>query len=271
MYKSIQLFRWVLKNYAWLCIAFILGGIALQISGVLLPALLFYLAGILLICLHFIRFPMRILQDIYLSRGWFRFQLYLFTEDYFKEGETALPVHWLRVYLPDMQAATAHKKICKANAQFNISVQPYRCTPEKEVLFSLYKNTLAPWHADGYLQYDISSNLFATYAVEVRDGDTLIAVGVYDKGFYSVSTMLTFYHPDYQKNWLGKYVFLKIAEYARKEGKTWLYPGYIIEGNPKMDYKLFYGRDVTEVYVRKTKSWIRFNQFADGKWDAARI
>ena len=271
MYKSIQLFRWVLKNYAWLCMAFILGGIALQISGVLLPALLFYLAGILLICLHFIRFPMRIFQDIYLSRSWFRFQLYLFTEDYFKEGETALPVHWLRVYLPDMQAATAHKKICKANAQFNISVQPYRCTPEKEVLFSLYRNTLAPWHADGYLQYDISSNLFATYAVEVRDGDTLIAVGVYDKGFHSVSTMLTFYHPDYQKNWLGKYVFLKIAEYARMEGKTWLYPGYIIEGNPKMDYKLFYGRDITEVYVRKTNRWISFNQFSDGKWDAARI
>jgi len=66
-------------------------------------------------------------------------------------------------------------------------------------------------------------------------------------------------------------VFLKIAEYARLEGKTWLYPGYIIEGNPKMDYKLFYGRDITEVYDRKTNSWISFNQFAEGKWDAARI
>jgi len=271
MYKSIQLFRWILKYYLWLFAAFIFWGIALHISTGLLPAFLFYLAGIMIICLHFISYPLRIFQDKYLSKGWFRFQLYLFTEDYFKEGDTALPVHWLRVYLPDMQTATAHKKIYKANSRFNISVQPYRCTQEKEALFSVYKNTLAPWHADGYLHYDISTNLFATYAVEVRDGDTLIAVGVYDKGFNSVSTMLTFYHPDYQKNWLGKYVFLKIAEYARLEGKTWLYPGYIIEGNPKMDYKLFYGRDITEVYDRKTNSWISFNQFAEGKWDAARI
>jgi|GEM_PF-929329 len=271
MYKSIQLFRWILRYYVWLSVALILAGIALHISTGLLPAFLFYLAGILIICLHFIRFPLRIFQDMYLSKGWFRFQRYLFTEDYYKERDTALPVHWLRVYLPDMQTTTAHKKIYKANSDFNISVQPYRCTPEKEALFSIYKNILAPWHADGYLHYDISTNLFATYAVEVRDGDTLIAVGVYDKGFNSVSTMFTFYHPDYQKNWLGKYVFLKIAEYARLEGKTWLYPGYIIEGNPKMDYKLFYGRDITEVYDRKTYSWISFNQFAEGKWDAARI
>jgi arginine-tRNA-protein transferase len=49
------------------------------------------------------------------------------------------------------------------------------------------------------------------------------------------------------------------AQYAFSQGKTWYYPGYIIQGYPKFDYKLFVDRDASEIYIKSIDEWIRFN------------
>jgi len=34
----------------------------------------------------------------------------------------------------------------------------------------------------------------------------------------------------------------------RSKGLQWYYPGYVVAGKPKMDYKLFLGREVVEYF-----------------------
>lgn len=68
--------------------------------------------------------------------------------------------------------------------------------------------------------------------------------------------ILNCYHPDYAKQQLGKYlVLLKIA-YAQQQQLDYYYTGYLSTADPKFDYKLFAGKDATEVYNRNQQQWV---------------
>ena len=38
----------------------------------------------------------------------------------------------------------------------------------------------------------------------------------------------------------------------------WYYPGYIVVGKPKLDYKLFLGKDLAQYYDYETQSWLTY-------------
>nr|GFD32934.1 hypothetical protein [Tanacetum cinerariifolium] len=57
--------------------------------------------------------------------------------------------------------------------------------------------------------------------------------------------------PDYRKHSLGKYLLLLKTEYAREQQLAYYYPGYLVYGYSKFDYKLFASPEATEL-VRTT-------------------
>ena len=53
-------------------------------------------------------------------------------------------------------------------------------------------------------------------------------------------------------------MLLKI-NHAITLGKTWYYPGYIIHGYPKFDYKLFADKNAAEIYTPEFDCWICYD------------
>ena len=65
----------------------------------------------------------------------------------------------------------------------------------------------------------------------------LLAVAVTDITEQALSAVYTFYAPDMAARSLGTLAILQQIEWARREGRAYLYLGYWIRGHAKMDYK----------------------------------
>ncbi|HHH49965.1 MAG TPA: hypothetical protein ENK52_03190, partial [Saprospiraceae bacterium] len=67
------------------------------------------------------------------------------------------------------------------------------------------------------------------------------------------------YHPDYAQYSLGFYTMLLEIKWSLANDKKYYYPGYVIPGRPRFDYKLRIG-DV-EYYDPKDQHWKDWNKF----------
>ena len=72
------------------------------------------------------------------------------------------------------------------------------------------------------------------------EGDTLVAVAVFDLLDDGLSAVYTFYDPDCEARGLGKFAILWQVEYARAENLRHVYLGYWIKNCAKMNYKIQY-------------------------------
>ena len=65
----------------------------------------------------------------------------------------------------------------------------------------------------------------------------------------SLASLLAAFHPDYSAYSLGTYTLLREIAFAQETGRSFFYPGYILDRTPLFDYKLrlgsmeFLGRD----------------------------
>lgn len=136
-------------------------------------------------------------------------------------------------------------------------------TEELEHLYALYKTAISfepsPSVADWLYGEDDDKKIFDTHIIEIRDGDKLIAAGIYDKGNRSIAGIMNFYHPEYRKFSLGKYLVLLKAQYAMASRFKWYYPGYITHDYPAFDYKLFVGEPNIEALVPELNGWHPYN------------
>ena len=105
-------------------------------------------------------------------------------------------------------------------------------------------------------------NVFNTYIIELRDGERLIAAGVFDRGDRSLAGILNFYDPNYRKHSLGKYLLLLKTDYARRLQLDYYYPGYLVCDYPKFDYKLFPCIAATEFFDSVGGRWQPYFQAA---------
>ena len=101
--------------------------------------------------------------------------------------------------------------------------------------------------------------------IEVRDGNILVAVGFFDKGTNAIAGILNFYHPDYKKFSLGKYLILQKIEFARANRFLYYYTGYISTHISKFDYKLFPDKRAIEVYLPVEKIWVPYKLWGKEK------
>ena len=215
--------------------------------------------------IHEIHFPSSLAAselDHYLAKGWYRMGQSIFTSRLMPFNGTIHTLHWLRIFVPNVEYGNTQKKILAKNSEFECVVLPFAITREMDDLFMLYRDSIefnAPESISSYLQDGTESNIYNTNVIEIRDGGKLIAVGFFDSGETSIAGILNFYHPDYKSKSLGKYLMLLKIEHALQHKIPWYYLGYVARGYSKFDYKLFPDIRATEVFDYATKQWIPFS------------
>ena len=200
--------------------------------------------------------------DFYLAKGYYRMQQDLFTCQFVPFDGRIYTAHWLRLALNRVQWGPEQRRLLRRNARLAATVQPLRLTPEHEDLYTRYRDNItfdaAPTVA-AVLLGDAVHNVFNTYAIELRDGTRLVAVGIFDLGHRTIAGILNYYDPDYRRDSLGKYLLLLKINYATRARLQYYYPGYMVQGYPKFDYKLSVSPSATEVFDSIRGLWQHFS------------
>lgn len=194
-------------------------------------------------------------------------QQQIFTCRYVHFDEVRYPVHWLRIVLSAVRFGPKQNRLLRINSQFAVTVKPLVLTNELEALYDVYWNSLdfdAPYSVESCLLDGSARTIFDTYVVEVRDGNKLIAAGIFDNGARSIAGIMNFYHPAYHRQSLGKYLMLQKILFAQRQQKDYYYPGYLVGNYPKFDYKLFACQAATELYDAHNGHWLPFS------WETAK-
>lgn len=206
--------------------------------------------------------------DILLSLGWYPMGQAIFTTSHLFMDEESSPmqVHWLRYPVASVTERTSHRRIRNKNRHFEMELaDPFVHRAELETLYEKYLSSI---DFDGYSSIEKAtfesheSNIYDTKAIIIRDGERIVSCGIFHEGATSVASILHFYDPEYLRYSPGKYLILRTLDYCRIHGFHWYYPGYVIQGDPKMNYKLFLGQDIVQYYNPEphplSGSWIPF-------------
>lgn len=200
--------------------------------------------------------------DFFLSLGYFRMHQEIFTCQYIIFDTIICPVHWLRIDLKKVRYGPKQARLLRINATFSVTIKPFALSDELEKLYSFYKTAIdfdAPESVEACLLNGATQNVFDTYVIEIRDGAMLIAAGIFDDGQRSIAGIMNFYHPDYRKYSLGKYLMLQKINHAQRQQKEYYYPGYLVSNYAKFDYKLFACQEATEVFDDSNDRWLSFS------------
>ncbi len=158
-----------------------------------------------------------------------------------------------RVIVPAFTPNATRRRILKRNARLIGSAGPNQATSEQ---YSLFRRYVDSRHAEGgmadmtMLDYAmmVEESHVNTQLIEYRfhgvdshitgrgEGD-LIAVALTDRLKDGLSMVYSFYDPERADLSLGTYMILDHIARARKQGLTYIYLGYWVEGSPKMGYK----------------------------------
>lgn len=194
--------------------------------------------------------------DRYLENGWFRLGRNLFTTSFLTFQDSLFDALWLRVHLPDFVPSRSQRELLKKSTRFQVRDREFELTEEKEALFALYRESVSFQPAKnlaGILPPECT--LFDSREVCIFDGDRLIACGVYDQGKSAAEGIVNFFDPEYKRFSLGKLLMLHKIRVCRENGSDWFYPGYVVPGYARFDYKLEISREHTEFYNRVTGTW----------------
>jgi arginine-tRNA-protein transferase len=201
--------------------------------------------------------------DAFLAKGWYRMGQGIFTTNYVIQEDCFFRVYWLRYNLELLHIGKRPQQIIKRNKHFTTEIKQLHVYAELEELYRLYKASISFEPAESVQSWLFERqpyNIYDTYLVEIRDGDLLIAAGVFDEGQNAIAGILNFYHPAYKKYSLGKYLMLLKLEHALSTGKKWYYPGYIVKDYPKFDYKLFIDKGSAEIFLPGKDQWYTYDK-----------
>lgn len=202
---------------------------------------------------------------MFLSLGWYRMHQHIFTCSHLLL-EIPHVVHWLRYPLAEIKNHTSHKRIRKRCKAFRYNIETFNGTSDTyEAIYTSYRQSINFDGADSIHQClfgetDANQNIFKTKCISVFDGEKLVAGGYFDVGENSGTSILHFFDPYYKNYSLGKYLMLLTVDYLLSTGYTFYYPGYLVAGNPKMNYKLFIGKEATQYFDSETANWLYFKE-----------
>ncbi len=197
--------------------------------------------------------------DYFLETGWYRMGQSIFTTDFIMPEDVMYRVFWLRYNLQNIAFSKSQQRIKNGNRQFNVSVKSAEITVEIEKLYAVYKTSVNFSGAESVHQWLFGdgspTNVFDTEFIEIRDKDKLIAVGIYDQGTESIAGIMNFYHPDYKRFSLGKYLMILKIELGQRRNNQWYYPGYVVYQRPEFDYKLGFNNNAVEILIPELEGW----------------
>lgn len=200
--------------------------------------------------------------DVYLARGWYRMGQSIFTTHYLCFGDQFFSAIWIRLSLEGYNYTKSLRKILRRNSdRFTTQFAKATFTVEKEQLYQRYKanfsGMLAPTLKDSLLDGE-EFNVYPTYEVTVYDGNALVAVSFFDVGDDSAASILGIYDPDYSVHSLGLYTMLMEIEFCLQNEMRFFYPGYVVPGYPRFDYKLRIGG--ADYYDLTASNWLPYSQ-----------
>ncbi len=203
--------------------------------------------------------------DAYLSKGWYRMGQAIFTTHFLCFGEEFYSAIWIRLSLENYTFKKSLRKILgRAKNRFTTHFQKAVIDEEREALYQKYryhfKGVLAPNLTDSLLDGE-EINLFNTYELTVYDGDKLIALSYFDLGKESAASIIGIYDPEYHSFSLGIYTMLKEIEYCQSQQLKYYYPGYVVPGYDRFDYKLRIG-DVS-YYDLSCRKWLPYHELEE--------
>lgn len=198
--------------------------------------------------------------DIYLARGWYRMGQTIFTTHFLCFDKNFYSAIWIRQDLKDYKFRKSLRKIIRKNDRhFEVAFRPALINEERERLYQIYRQDfpgiLAPNLLES-LQDGGYTNIFKTYEVAIYEGEKLVGLSYFDLGEESAASIIGIYHPDYKKHSIGFYSMLKEIEFCQNQGLRYYYPGYVVPGYPRFDYKARIG-DV-DYYNLKRNDWLPY-------------
>jgi leucyl-tRNA---protein transferase len=202
--------------------------------------------------------------DQLLALGWYRMHQYLFTCSHIGIEEPHR-VHWLRYAIQEIRNHSSHRRIRNRNKNFRFTIEDFTTLREDHAqLHKRYRSSIdfegAMSIEDCLFGEEITGNIFNTKCISVFDDDTLIAGGYFDMGDIASASILHFFDPHYGKYSPGKYLILITIDYLKSQGYEYYYPGYVVEGVAKMNYKLFLGREEAQYFDPLTVKWKYFEE-----------
>ena len=216
----------------------------------------------MLVQTHFPRSLSRSRYDQYLASGWFRGSVMLYKMDLLCIDQMLYSVVNIRMNLGNYAPTSRQRKIMRrVESRFTVTYGHAQPNANKEALYAQHKSRFKGFiHSTltDYLSAGFQGTVFDTREVCVYDGDRLIAVSYFDLGEQSMASLLGLYDEAYSKFSLGSYTLLKEAEYGKRTGRKWFYPGYILDQRSDFDYKLRLGP--MEHYTSK-KRWAKLENF----------
>lgn len=202
--------------------------------------------------------------DAFLERGWFRMGQTIFTTNFLNFKGHFYNALWLRVDLTDYIPDKAEIKLAKLNSKFTVRIAPMKIDDEREQLYTAYKDSVA-FEASASLHQlmyrESLHDIFNTLEVSVFDNGRLIACGFFDLGKHSAAGITSFYHPDYRKYSLGKFLIYNKIRYCKDQGMKFFYPGYFVPGYSPFDYKLSIGRSRLYFLDYRSQRWRHLDEF----------
>ena len=203
--------------------------------------------------------------DAYLEQGWFRMGQTIFTTNFLNFKNQFYSALWLRIVLSSIYPDQKQRKIFRINSGFRTEIKKASVNPEKEALFSKYKEGIS-FDASPSLNHLLfgtaAHTIYDTLEVNIYDDDKLIASGFFDIGDISAAGISSFYDPAYKKYSLGKFlIYLKI-EYCKNLGLKYFYPGYFVPGYTLFDYKLEIGKPGLQYLQFSSSRWLPVDSFS---------
>ena len=209
--------------------------------------------------------------DEHLARGWYRMGASIFTTHFLFFNRRPFSAIWIRVDLQNFRFSKSQRKLLRRNAQFfETDARPRVIDGEREELYERYMQDfdgrLSPSISDSLEDYGESS-VFSTYETTVRErvSGKLVAVSYFDLGNTSAASILGVYDPELKSFSLGYYTMLLEVQYCLDNGLRYYYPGYVVPGYDRFDYKLRIGP--SQYFDIQTESWPAFSRdtiYAEG-------
>jgi|AntRauTorckE5430_2_1112549.scaffolds.fasta_scaffold00508_11 arginine-tRNA-protein transferase len=203
--------------------------------------------------------------DWHLGKGWYRMGGHIFTTHFLFFQEQPYSAIWIRVDLQNFQFSKRQRKLLRRNAKlFELGSGPRVIDTERENLYVRYAadfdGRISPTIADSLEDYEGKASLFNTWETTVRDkvSGQLVGVSYFDLGDQAAASILGVYDPLLKSFSLGYYTMLLEIQYCIDNGMRYYYPGYVVPGYQRFDYKLRLGN--SEYFDLRTDSWIAYDQ-----------
>lgn len=212
--------------------------------------------------------------DSYLEQGWYRTGQSLFTTHFLMFGsKNFYSAIWVRLPLNNFSFSKSNRKLLGKNkSRFKWEFREAKLGSEAEALYQSYcahfPDKLSPTLQDALLENNPYS-IYHTMEFLTWDGDQLVAASYFDLGENSIASILGFYHPDYAQYSLGYFTMLMEVEYGLEHGYGYFYPGYVVPGYPRFDYKLRVGP--MEYFDLQTAGWLPYAQLSPEQMPFSKI